>query len=54
VAELQRVQVEAGEEREDAVEAGDFVDGEGEGDELGGGTEGDEVEEGLHGVISMS
>lgn len=39
----------AGEQGEDAVEARDLVDGEGEGDELGGGAEGDEVEEGLGG-----
>lgn len=37
----------AGEDGEDAIETGDFVDDEGEGDELGGGTEGDDVKEGL-------
>jgi hypothetical protein len=47
VAELQRVEVVSGEEGEDAVEAGDLVEGEGEGYEFGGGAEGDEVEEGL-------
>lgn len=47
MAELQRVESIACEEGEDAVEAGDLVDGEDEGDELGGGGEGDDVEEGL-------
>lgn len=37
----------AGEDGEDAVEAGDFVDDEGEVDELGGGAERDEVEQAL-------
>lgn len=45
--ELEWIQVVAGEDGEDAVEAGDFVDDEGEADELGGGAERDEVEEAL-------
>ena len=45
--QLQDVEMVAGEEGEDAVGAGDFVDGEGEQEEFGCGGEGDEVEEGL-------
>lgn len=51
VGELEGVEVVAGEDGEDAVEAGGFVDYEGEGDEFGGGSEGDEVEEGLCEVL---
>lgn len=43
VAELERVEVIAGEDGEDAVQAGDFVEEEGEEDEFGGGAEGDEA-----------
>jgi hypothetical protein len=43
VAELESVQLEAGEKREDSVESGDFVEEEGEEDEFGGGAEGDEA-----------
>jgi hypothetical protein len=53
VGELQPVQLVAGEDGEDAVEAGEFVDEEGEGDEFGGGAEGDDVEEGLHSIVSI-
>lgn len=35
----------AGEQRQDAIDAGDFVDYEGEGYEFGSGAERDEVEE---------
>lgn len=51
MGELERVQVVACEDGEDAVEAGGLVDYEGEGDEFGGGTQGDEVEEGLYGDV---
>lgn len=37
----------AGEDGEDAVEAGDFVDEEGQVDELGGSAQGNEVKEAL-------
>lgn len=37
----------AGEDGEDAVESGDFVDDEGEVDEFGGGAKRDEVEQAL-------
>lgn len=47
MGELEPVEVVAGEEGEDAVESGDFVDEEGEGDEFGCGAQGDEAEEGL-------
>lgn len=47
VRELQSVQLISGKQRENAVEAGDFVYEERKGDELGGGAEGDEVEERL-------
>jgi len=40
---LEGVEVVAGEEGEDAVEAGDFVEEGGEEDELGRGAEGDEA-----------
>ena len=45
--QLQRGEVEAGEEGEQAVEAGDLVDDEGEEDEFGADAEGDEEEEAL-------
>jgi len=47
VAELERVEVVAGEDGEDAVEAGDLVEEEGEKDEFGGGAEGNEAQNGL-------
>jgi len=47
VAELERVEMEAGEDGEDAVEAGDLVEEDGEEDEFGGGAEGDEAQNGL-------
>ena len=47
VAELKRVEMVAGEDGEDAVEAGDFVEEKGEEDEFGGGAEGDEAQYGL-------
>ena len=47
MGELERVEVVAGEDGEDAVEAGDFVDEEGEGYEFGCCAEGYEVEERL-------
>ena len=47
VAELERVEVVAGEDGEDAVEAGDLVEEDGEEDEFGGGAEGDEAQYGL-------
>ncbi len=47
MGKLERVQVEAGEDGEDSVEAGYFVDDKGKCNELGRGAEGDEVEEGL-------
>lgn len=47
VGQLQRVEVVAGKDGEDAVETGDLVDYKSKGDELGGGAEGDDVEEGL-------
>jgi len=34
VAELERVQLEAGKEREDSIETGDFVEEEGEKDKF--------------------
>lgn len=39
--------MEAGEQRKNAIEAGDLVEEDSEDDELGAGTERDEVEEGL-------
>ena len=54
VAELERVEMVAGEDGEDAVEAGDLVEEEGEKDEFGGGAEGDEAQNGLRRVkVSM-
>ena len=50
---MQGVELVAGEEGEDAVEARDFVEEEGEDDEFGGGAEGDEVEEGLRERVSV-
>jgi hypothetical protein len=47
VAELERVEMVAGEDGEDAVEAGDLVEEESEEDEFGGGAEGDEAQNGL-------
>lgn len=47
VAELKGVEMEAGEDGEDAVEAGDLVEEDGEEDEFGGGAEGDEAQYGL-------
>lgn len=47
VRELKVVEMVAGKDGEDAVEAGDLVDQEGEVDELGRGAQGDEVEERL-------
>ena len=47
MGELEGVEVVAGEDGEDAVEAGDFVDEKGESNEFGGCAEGYEVEEGL-------
>ena len=47
VTELKRVKLEAGEEREDSIEAGDLVEEEGEKDEFGGGAEGNEAQNGL-------
>jgi hypothetical protein len=47
MGELEPVQFIAGEDGENAVDGGDFVDDEGEVDEFGGGTQGDEVEERL-------
>ena len=43
MAELERVELVAGENREDAVQTGDFVEKEGEEDEFGGGAESDEA-----------
>jgi hypothetical protein len=43
VAELESIQLEASEKREDSIEASDFVEEEGEEDEFGGGAEGDEA-----------
>jgi phosphate uptake regulator len=43
VAELERIELEACEESEDSIEAGDFVEEESEEDEFGGGAEGDEA-----------
>lgn len=51
MAQLQGIEVVAREQRQDAIKAGDLVEGEGEGDEFGGGAEGDEVEEGLYGIM---
>lgn len=36
MAELKRVELEAGKQREDSIEAGDLVEEEGEEDEFGG------------------
>jgi hypothetical protein len=47
VAELERVEMVAGEDGEDAVEAGDLVEEDSEEDEFGGGAEGDEAQYGL-------
>lgn len=44
---MERGEADAGQDGEDAVEAGEFVDDEGKGDELGAGAEGHEVEEAL-------
>lgn len=52
MGELEGVEVVAGEEGEDAVEAGEFVDEEDEGDEFRGCAQGDEVEEGLRWGVS--
>lgn len=43
VAELERVELISGEDGEDAVQAGDFVEEEGEEDEFGSGAEGYEA-----------
>jgi hypothetical protein len=43
VAELESVQLEAGEEGEDSIETSDFVEEESEEDEFGGGAEGNEA-----------
>lgn len=51
--QLEDVEVVAGEQGEDAVEAGEFVDGEGETDEFGCGGEGDYVEEGLGSLVRV-
>ena len=44
---LERVEMEASKEGEDAIEAGDFVDAKGEGYELGGCTERDDAKDRL-------
>lgn len=43
MGELKRIQIEAGEKREDSIEAGDFVEEENEEDKLGGGAKGNEA-----------
>lgn len=53
MGELEGVEVIAGEDGEDAVEAGGLVDYEGESDEFGGGAQGDEMEEGLRGNVRV-
>lgn len=52
--QLEDVEVVAGEQGEDAVEAGEFVDGEGEGYEFCCGGEGDYVEEGLSSISRVA
>lgn len=47
MAELERVEMVAGEDGEDSVKTGDLVEEEGEEDEFGGGAEGDEAQNGL-------